>query len=615
MTEEVALDANPQITHEYAQAADASESARPSVATVEHLLYALVFLVGLGARLLLLGAAPFTTSEAAAAWAAWMDATALHPTAAPVVGSALLHALQTFAFWITGGGNETLARLPVALLSSLIPLLPWFWRDRLGRPAALVLAALLALDPWLLAFGRMADATALSAALALLALTAIHVATRRKPEEEHGERGGLSPYVAAASIGLLLVSGPQAWPWLAILALFVAMMADDRSRLLNVRVGLVGLAAALLGATGWFAWPKELAMVSESLSTWLRVFAPGAYDALWPALRVIVDQPFVAVFGVAGLILLWIRPASDRSGRLFLTLWLAIALLLLLLPGRSPDMLPLFGIPLAVSAALAVQGLFRLARSTTDWGEGALLAVVLFVGLLSMFFWVTRMLAQSAPSRSTALVIPMMLLILALLLAVFARVVSGRQALVVVAGVLAIFLLAASFSASRQLSFDNDPSHPNGFFATTTWADATNLRADVRALSDRRTGYPTELPVQIVTGPSREVDPLIGWLLRDMANVSIVSAPLIEAGGDPVRAPLVVMAPGVESSSWNENYIGSTIDLRSAWQPDELPPLTGYESNVQTWNAGWRPRLRWMMYRAAPVQPVPDSVNLWATPQ
>jgi hypothetical protein len=583
--------------------------------TVEQLLYALLFLAALGARLLLLGAAPMATHEAAAAWAAWMDATALHPTAAPATTSALLHALQTFTFWITGGSNETLARLPVALISSTIALLPWFWRDRLGRTAALLLAVLLALDPWLLAFGRMADATALSAALALIALTAMHVATR---DPADGASRPVAVAVAAAGVGLLLVSGPQAWSWLPMPALYLLWVAEDRGAMLTVRAGAIAAGAALLGATGWFAWPQELAMVGASLGEWIGAFRAGPYNLIWPATRLLVDQPFLLVFGLVGFVALWIRPTDDPNGRLFLTLWLAWATLLLLLPGRVPGMLPLLALPLAVSAALLLQWLLQNLRATSEWGEAGLLALVLVAALLSVLFWAAQSLVQSAPATAGGLIAPLLLVMVALLVAAFAWFVSPHQALVVTAGVVALFLLAATLTSARHLAYWSEPAQPDGLFATTTWHDAMTLREDVRALSDRRTGYPTELPVQVVTGPTRTADPLVGWLLRDMVNLSFVSAPLLNSVDNPARTPLVVMASGGDQAggtAWTDAFLGRTVRLRASWLPADLPSVTNYESGEQRWNAGWRPHLRWLLYRAAPTLPIPETVDLWAAPQ
>ncbi len=589
--------------------------ARPAAATVEHMLYALIVLAGLGMRLLLLGAAPMATQEAAASWAAWMDATALHPAAAPATTSALLHALQTAVFWLTGGANELLARLPVALLSSAIALLPWYWRDTLGRPAALVLAVLLAIDPWLLAFGRMADPTALSATLALIALTAMHVATRTTPRDEDRP---IPAAIAAVSTGLLLVSGPQAWSWLVVLALYLLVAAPNGRALLSVRTALIAAGAALLGATGWFAWPQEPAMVGASLNAWLGILVAGPYNLLWLAARLLVDQRLLLFFGPIGVVLLWRRPAADNSARLFLTLWVAWALLLLLLPGRMPEMLPLLAVPLAVGAACTIQWLLRVAQSTEDWSEGGLLALVLAVALLSLFLLSVRSLAQATPDAASVLAIPLMLTVVALLLALFAWLVSARQALVIGVGVVALFLLVATFSSARLLAFTKDPAHPAGLFASATWPDAATLRTDVRALSDRRTGFPTELPVQIVTGPTQAADPLIGWLLRDMSNLAFVTAPVLDDAGDPARAPLVIMPPSGEqlaSSAWNDNYIGRSVHLRAKWLPKDLPPLTGYENGEQRWNAGWRPRLRWVLFRTAPALPVPEDVDLWVTPR
>ncbi len=81
-------------------------------------------------------------------------------------------------------------------------------------------------------------------------------------------------------------------------------------------------------------------------------------------------------------------------------------------------------------------------------------------------------------------------------------------------------------------------------------------------------------------------------------------------------APLIIMRPSSDANAdngWNQAYIGSTVNLRSSWLPQDLPSLTTYESGDQRWNAGWKPRLRWLLYRAAPAA-APESVNLWATP-
>jgi hypothetical protein len=593
--------------------------------TVEHLLYTVAAAMAAATRIMALGAAPLSPAEAAVAWPALLDALSLHVQGAPIPSSALLHSLHIFQFWIVGAGSDSTARLPVALAGIAIVLLPWFWRDRLGRPAALVLAFLFALDPWLLGLSRVADAALLSAALALVALTALHTSLGEKQPTQSGASG----WVAAAALGLLLASGVEAWAWLVVIGLYVGIAGfGEFQPLVNWRTFAVFAAAFLLAATGWFAQPQATSMVSASLSEWLSRFTTGIYGGAWPWLRLLVDQPFLLLFGAIGFVLMWLQPGERRS-RVFLSAWLAWAILLLLIPGRTPQVLPLLDVPLAVLAAIALQWLLRLAPLPEDRREASLLVLVLGVILVSMLFWVTAAVWSGQWQANLGRITAGMFALVALLLAAYALWVNARDALFVGLGVTAVCLAAATFASSWRLAFDHSPRRPDGFFATVALAEARTLPFDIAALSDRRTGDATELPVQVVMGASQAPDAQVGWLLREMRNVRFVTAPDVDGtagtGGyasdygyardsDAARAPLVVFQPAVAASeTWNAAYTGSDYRLRSTWLPSQLPPLTGYTDAAQRWSAGVRPWLRWLMKReAAPSEP--DRAILWARP-
>ena len=112
--------------------------------------FLLAFLVGLGLRLWHLESMRFTLAEAQIAQSAWQmaigKATELPGNMSYAGLSALLFTLFEPSFLF--------ARLMPALFGSSLILVPWFWRDRIGKTAALLLAIGLATDPILLSFSR-----------------------------------------------------------------------------------------------------------------------------------------------------------------------------------------------------------------------------------------------------------------------------------------------------------------------------------------------------------------------------------------------------------------------------------------------------------------------------
>jgi len=92
----------------------------------------------------------FTLAEAQIAQGAWQMAMG---DASGLPGNMSYAGLSAFLFFLFEPSYLFARLLPVLLGSSLI-LLPWFWRDVLGKQAALVLAFGMAIDPLLLSFSR-----------------------------------------------------------------------------------------------------------------------------------------------------------------------------------------------------------------------------------------------------------------------------------------------------------------------------------------------------------------------------------------------------------------------------------------------------------------------------
>jgi len=112
--------------------------------------FLLAFLVGLGLRLWHLESMRFTLAEAQIAQSTWQMALG---KAAELPGNMSYAGLSALLFTVFEP-TFFFARLMTALFGSSLILVPWFWRDRIGKKAALLLAIGLAIDPILLSFSR-----------------------------------------------------------------------------------------------------------------------------------------------------------------------------------------------------------------------------------------------------------------------------------------------------------------------------------------------------------------------------------------------------------------------------------------------------------------------------
>jgi hypothetical protein len=635
--------------------------------TVEHLLYLLALLVAFGLRFVHLGAAPLSPHEAAQAWPAWLAATGTQVADAPVPNSPLFFGLQSWLFFLTGG-NDVLARLLPALAGTALVLLPWWWRPWLGRGAALAVAFLLALDPWLLALSRTGDGTLLSIGLGLLVLTALwqwlaapHLglsATQAFGTQTSSSAPSAAPPVAAertlaVSLALLLVSGPLAWSWLPVLALFAwycsQMPARPRGGYANVRrsTWLWFAAAFVLGASGFLAWPGAFGALGTSFSAWLAQWSSDSGLGIgWPPLRLLVDQPLLLVFGPLGLILLAVgRAATDqptatsqgwgvqpRRLALFLGLWAAWGVLLLLLPGRSALALPLLGLPLAMAAGVAIAYLIALPLEDVGWLELAVLLAVAAILLVAGGIWLALAVESAAYDTQLAITAGALAVLALAIWLVFGFWAGWRNAGKVAGLFWAAVLLLVTVRSGSLLAQPGGRMVPDGLFVETTLPEARLLANDVQRISSGRFGDPHEAPVQVATGGAAP-DPLLGWLLRDMADLTWVTAPdpgvAILAADGSLRTPLVVAPGGMEADRGLGGMIGAEYPLTMQWEPSMLPSLpptdetsdTGLPAeelarlrSEQAWSQATRPQLEWLLYRTIKNEPPVESVTLWVTP-
>ncbi len=121
--------------------------------TKEHLIYGLAILLAMGLRFIGLGNTPLSDTEASSALQALSAFQPGHVISGGQPGYVLLTAVN---FFLTGS-SEFFARFWPAVFGTLLVLVPYLGRERLGQKAALVMAFAVAIEPSLVAVSRQAD--------------------------------------------------------------------------------------------------------------------------------------------------------------------------------------------------------------------------------------------------------------------------------------------------------------------------------------------------------------------------------------------------------------------------------------------------------------------------
>lgn len=602
--------------------------------TVEHALYGLILLAAGFVRFFGLTAHPLNAVEAANIWPAWLAATGREAPELPVVTSPLLHSVNTLLFWLMGGGDAMARAAPAAAGAALV-LLCWWLRPWIGRTAALVAALLMAFDPWLTWFSRMADGAMLGLFFGMLTLVGLwrllHLPVSAATFTTWRR-------VTAVALGLLMVSGPMGWNFVVVVVLFLFQfdpgLTTFREKALGRRGDLLWLgAAAALGATTWLAHPAGLGMISSSLSAWVAQLGGDgpAYPLSWWALRLWVDAPFLLMFGGLGLGWRWQQmtsaseddatfPRQRRAWLLFLTAWLLWGMLLSVLPGRSPYALPMIGLPLLLAGADLCAAIIRGLRTGVNWRESWLLLGLVTVLLTSSVFWGAALIAQSQLDLLIARGMLLFVLLAAVTVVLYALWADWRQARLLMGGYGAVLLFLVTLSSLWQLNHHAHISRPDGLFASFTDADIRRLAADIQLLSAQRTGDATQLTVLAQRSPQLggRPDPVLGWYLRDMRNLRWVLAPDVESTASGQSPVVITVDPMVDDPAL-AGYMGSRYLVHGQWLPSQLLPA---EPNLvddgaitarlnRAWESWLRGLLRWVVHREVGALPPVDGVVLW----
>ncbi len=317
----------------------------------EVFIYGLILSLAFLLRLILLGKVSLVDLEASFAFQAWQ----IWKADSLLMGSQVGYLSITEALFSIFGSGNFLARFWPAFSGSLIVLVPFLFKDRLGQLPALLLAFGLALDPGLVAVSRIAGGPMSALVFLLLAVAAFHV-------------GHLPWTMFLVFLGLF--SGPAFWLGTAILSLTIlisgivgiiypvpyikerlnfGMGEDQTSQYVLADFAFPLLMAITLGSffftriQGLSAWSGSMA---EFFSSWLSLPEfrfPGML------LTLVISNPMILIFGGLGFYSAW--KGSDRLGKIS-SIWFGIAFVLLLVfPGRHPVDLIWLVIPLWIGTA------------------------------------------------------------------------------------------------------------------------------------------------------------------------------------------------------------------------------------------------------------------------
>jgi len=488
-------------------------------------------------------------------------------------------ALTSVVMFLFGSSNFA-ARVWPALAGSLLVLTPFYFRNRLGRLPAVLLAFFLAIDPGLAAVSRQAGGPS-------LALAAVFFAV------------GLwnSGYPAAAGIaaGLSLLSGP--WVWAGWLGLALAgwgyrtflhggeNASEDAAPEMDLRASLrragwFALGTFLFGGSLFFFVPQGWSAAASSLAAFVQSwYQPSGV----PVVRVgqaLLWYEFLPVIAGLACVVVYRKYSAVR----FLAIWVLAGLILAAAPvGRQTASLVWVSVPVwGLTAVLAASIFARPAADRLPTLAQSLLGIVI-LGFLSLT--AVGISAVGAPQSAewVALIAALALLLLTTLLVAWGWSVK-----------VAWYGLVWSFSAvllAYTLMSTWNAAGLSGRRPVELWTQGANIRdgdlirQTIGDLSLWNVGARNRLDVVVMD----EGSPALRWLLRDQSQVSYTRSLTVAS------TPALVITMNLDEPKLGASYRGQDFILEEA-------PVWNI-SSLKDW-------FRWLVFREVPVES--HAVVLWA---
>lgn len=546
-------------------------------------LYWLAFLIALGFRLIQLGAAPLTDSEAGLA----LQALHIAQGKAVLLGPQPAYILLTsILFLITEATNFTARFLPAVIGGSLV-FVPYFFREKLKPRIAIVLAFLIAFDPGMVALSRQAGGTILAVTFLLFAW-AMWRDGRALP--------------AGIFAGLALLSGPSIWSGLLVLGLtwlFFRGMGDTprNNASIDLRSALVSLLLTLLlGGTLLFTVPNGLSAWLSSLPAYLSGWiSPSAFTSGRVLFALLAYEP-LGIFLATLALLRGFRLKSRRAIRL--GLWLAVALLLAVFYHQTSELAWVI-IPMLILAAQELARSFDIhpdERVEIGVVAGAIMILLVYIWFnvaniaLNPYEQITsttmpifgRMMALPASPRYVILFGAALILVVCVSLVAFGW--SPRTARLGTTWSFSLFLGVYALASAWGTSGARTPNGVELWTPDQPPIQSKLFMSSVDDISLFSTGHIQSQPVTVVGNDS----PALEWALR---NYEVNLVPVL----DPQNAPPILVTPLMGDPGLPAAYRGQDFTWRQppSWETIQTPD--------------W---LRWLVYRQLPGNP--ETIILWA---
>jgi len=569
------------------------KSTSRSPLSVEVALWGVVAGVALVLRLVNLDAAPLSGAEAREALLAWRAVTGQGLPGADY--SPFLLTMNALLFTLFGA-SDALARLWPALFGCSLALVPWLFRRRIGRLGALAAGFYLALSPTALFASRQVD----GAVVAVLGGMAFLGGWVRFHDTDR--RAWLT--LSAAALAVAVTSSPSVYGLLVSLGLSWLVLAgvwpDGEIRRMGERLRphlghllLVFLLVGLALSTGLGWNPTGFGAIGGGVLAWFARFGRGSISVGSPLMHLVLYEPLGLLFGLGGLADAIRR--KDRRGVL-LGLWAGIgALLLTLMPGRSPldTLWPV--LPLALLTGAATESIVQHLREQGEWLTEGLYIPVVVILWIHLYLMLARYAVSGSPADlALALLALALQILLAMIFALVMRAHGALRALGVGTGVVLLgFTVAIGWGTAHVR-----PADPRELIAgEPTDAGVRDLVQTLRDLSWEETGLPTTLPLTLEAAP----DSVLAWYLRDFGAARSLDLEE-DVGSVVVTTRRDSNPPGLADVSDGVEFEGQDFVLRRRWSPVEIGC---------TWE--WPPRcnaaVKWLLFRDTPVEP---EIVQWA---
>jgi uncharacterized protein (TIGR03663 family) len=568
--------------------------------TVEVALYILIGMIAAGLRFYALGAQPLRESEAAQALTAWRfyqgnlkGATSYSP---------LLFLGNVFTFALLGASNA-LARLMPALSGTLLAVLPYFLRHRLGRSGALAASILLALSPSTLFFSRYLGGQIVVAACVLAVLVGFFGYLDSKQPKY--------AYLTAGALALSLSADPMVYTFVLIFGTFLLLLGLV-DRLADVDMGwsavlvawrtareekdllknsaLVLATVLVLVCTAFLLNFAGLPAALDFLPTWLAQLGPqiGAQPWYYYFQLLVLYEPLVLAFGLIALVYYYLRQRDLLTT--FLLYWTVAAVVIYTLAGqKAPGNVLFLVLPLALLTSLLLGRFWDQLAQAATWGAEGLFATL---SLPVVIYFAIQLAGYASSGQAVYLYMALVaFLVLPILVALCWMWLGQGPALRCGGIILALALAMPTVGLSMGLNYHRaaDPREP--MVAEATLPGIVDLVTTLEQISSHQEGDPHVIAVTV----EEATGPILAWHLQNFGNTRFV-----EQLSPSIETPVVITLAEEEEPSLGGSYVGQSFALQARWN---LQGLTRTEL------------VRWLLYRDAPTPVKSRDVVLWVKQQ